>query len=277
MNKYGLFTLVILGWQASVFSWLRPNMTTDCDRNRTTPTTPKVEVEKEYPSNIEFGGDYSYVTLQPKGHATFHGNLGGAQAIYEYKAKRNIYGAARLAWKQGNTRSSGADRFLRIIDTQERLGYSFGSVAKERMLTLYSGLGFRYLGQKLNPRHGKTVHFNYSEFYVPVGFITYGTLTSRFTLGAAFAWMPQIFPTVTITPRRGAHWSLKDRINNYFAELIFDFALNRSKWAHLIFRPFYERWQDGPSTARTSSGLKLGLPGNTYNFWGIDINLAFYF
>jgi hypothetical protein len=277
MNKYGLaFVLAVLGWQSSVFSWLRYDTTSDRDC-RTEQKNPKPLCEEESPSNFEFGGDYTHVDLHPKGSSYFSGSLGGAQGIYEYKAKNNIYGAAKLAWKQGSTDGSKGHRFLLYIDTQERLGYSFGSQVKERILTLFSGLGFRYLGHKFTPRKGDSLRMNYSEFYVPVGFITYGTLSSRFTLGAGFTWMPQIFPTVTIVPLKGSHWSLTNRLNNYYGELIFDFALNRRKTVHLIFYPFYERWQDGHTTAKTKSGIKLGIPGNTYTFWGIDMNLAFYF
>lgn len=45
----------------------------------------------------------------------------------------------------------------------------------------------------------------------------------------------------------------------------------------LVVSPFYERWQDGHTTAKTSGGTPLGLHGNTYNFFGVDLNLAYSF
>jgi hypothetical protein len=89
--------------------------------------------------------------------------------------------------------------------------------------------------------------------------------------------MPQIFPTVSIVPLKGTHWSLTNTLNNYFVELIFDFNITQDKCLHISFNPFYERWQDGHSTAKTSSGISLGLPGNTYNFWGADLNVGYRF
>jgi hypothetical protein len=41
--------------------------------------------------------------------------------------------------------------------------------------------------------------------------------------------------------------------------------------------PFYEHWQDGHTTAKLSNGTPLGLPGNTYNFYGIELNFSFCF
>ena len=232
---------------------------------------------KQFPHRIQIGGNYTRVNLKPQGSSSFNGNLGGAQGIYEYRPMNRFYGAAKLAWKEGDTHGASGKRSLLYIDTQERLGYTFGSKQGDWRLTLFSGFGYRYDGQELKPKHGSSVTFNYNEFYIPVGFLADHAFSSCFHLGINFTWMPQVFPTVGIQPLKGARWDLTYKLANFFVEMPFTFIFGRShRWA-IIFNPFYERWQDGHSFAKTSTGLKLGLPGNTYNFWGADLNLAYSF
>jgi hypothetical protein len=89
--------------------------------------------------------------------------------------------------------------------------------------------------------------------------------------------MPQVFPTVEIVPLRGAHWDLKNTVGNVLVELPVTYFFRGNRCYSLILKPFYERWKDGPSTAKTSNGQKLGLPKNTYNFWGVEFNFAYAF
>ncbi len=278
MNKYGwALTLAVLSCEAvcaSAGTEIAANW--NCKPKKAV-CKPIPECYPEWPFNFEVGGDYTYMTLRPDGNPSFHGSLGGLQGIFEYRPKDHFYGAATLAWKQGKVRGSGSTRSILFIDTQERLGYSIGTENNRAMVTLFSGLGYRYVGQHLKPSTGRSLNFNYSEIYVPVGLIAYGNLTPSFTFGAAGTWMPQVFPTVSIVPLKGSRWDLTRKIGNYFVELIFDFAVTEDKQFHIILNPFYERWKDGHTTAKTTSGVVLGIPGNTYNFWGLDLNFAYYF
>jgi hypothetical protein len=89
--------------------------------------------------------------------------------------------------------------------------------------------------------------------------------------------MSQVYPTVSIVPLKGARWDLTNKLNNYYVSTPFTFSLSENKRFQIIFNPFYEHWQDGPTTAKLSNGTPLGLPGNTYNFYGADLNFAFSF
>jgi hypothetical protein len=89
--------------------------------------------------------------------------------------------------------------------------------------------------------------------------------------------MPQVFSTVGIVPLKGARWDLTRKVCNFYAETPFTFSLTSDNKFQLVFTPFYEYWLDGRSTAKLSSGVPLGLPGNTYNFYGADLNFAFNF
>ncbi len=233
--------------------------------------------QQEYPSRLEIGADYTYVNFTPFGNPSFRGNLGGAQGIYEYRPRNHFYGAAKLSWKQGDTHGGAGKRSLLYIDAQERVGYTFGFHYMDSMLTLFSGFGYRYIAQKLSSTTGSSLRFRYNEFYVPVGLLTNHTVSSWFAFGVGLTWMPQVFPTVKIIPLRGAYWSLRDTLNNFFVEVPLDFNLNKSGRFHLIINPFYEHWKDGHSTAKTSSGIPLGIPSNTYNFWGVNVNFGYCF
>ena len=238
--------------------------------------TPPVPIcKRDWIHNFELGGDYAHVNLKPFGSSSFNGNLGGAQGLYEFRPKHNFYAAVKVAWRQGNTTGSGGERFLRYIDTQERFGYTFGPDYEDWRVSLFSGFGFHFLGQKLTPKKGSTLRFNYNEFYIPLGVKADGMINSWFGMGSEFSWMPQVFPTVTINPLGGSHWGLKNKINNFYVNLSFDFNVYKRFYVSVV--PFYEHWEDGRTTARTASGLALGLPGNTYNYWGVDLNVSYRF
>jgi hypothetical protein len=89
--------------------------------------------------------------------------------------------------------------------------------------------------------------------------------------------MPQVYPTVKITPLNGARWIIKRTLSNMLVEFPMTFFLTRSQHAALILKPFYEYWSDGRSTAKMSNGVPLGLPGNVYNFWGAELNFLYAF
>ncbi len=231
---------------------------------------------QRYLSMIQFGGNYTYVNLKPKGIPEFHGNLGGAQALYEYRPWNNVYAGVKGFWRQGHTSGHGATRSLLDINVHQRLGYTFASYCKKYFATLFTGIGYRYLGEKLI-QNRTSLRTNYNEFYVPVGFLTELKFNQRFSAGLNATWMPQVNSTVTLLPIGGAQWILKKKIANVLVELPLNCYMG-SMFQYLItLKPFYEFWQDGKTTAKTVAGVPLGLPGNTYNFWGTELDFGFKF
>ena len=232
---------------------------------------------EELLSRIQIGGSYTYVRIKPHGNPSFHGNLGGAQATYEYRPINRFYGAATVTWKQGDTHGSAGKRSLLYIDAQEKLGYTFANECDDWRITFFSGFGYRHFSEKLRPKIDSPIWFRYDEFYFPVGFLTNYAVTTRFSLGIDFTWMPQVYPTVTIVPLKGARWIITNQLSNFYVALPITFALTCDERFSLILKPFYERWNDGHTTAKLSDGTPLGLPGNTYNFYGAELNFAFSF
>lgn len=248
----------------------------------TTKASPSESVHQIKSSSIldfrvQIGGNYTWASIRPHGHTSFEGNLGGAQGLFEYKPIDSFYGAVKLAWREGRTTGSAGSRSLVYVDTQERLGYTLGLWNDDLLLTGFSGFGYKYLGQELRPKHGSSVTFNYNEIYIPVGGIADYVVNSWFAIGAGFTWMPQIYPTVKIVPLKGARWIITDQLANFYVEMPFTFTLTADKRFSIVVNPFYEYWQDGHSTAKTSDGTRLGLPGNTYNFGGVDVNFMYSF
>lgn len=228
-------------------------------------------------SRLQAGVDYTHVNLKPHGNHSFNGNLGGLLALYEYRPMNFFYGGLKFAWKEGDTHGSAGRRSLLYFDVQERAGYTFAWVKQNLVLTLFSGFGYRHIGQKLSPRDGDSVRFNYNEFYVPLGMLLDHDFKWWFALGLDVTWMPQVFSTVSIVPLKGARWNLTRTLANCFVEVPFTFTLTKNRRFQLIVNPFYEHWQDGHTTAKLSNGIPLGLPGNTYHFYGADLIFAYQF
>ena len=228
-------------------------------------------------SRLQVGGNYARVRIHPHGHTSFDGNLGGAQGLYEYRPINFFYGGAKLTWREGKTEGPVGSRSLIYIDAQERLGYTFSAKNDDDRLTFYTGLGYRYYWQKLDPKVGSNMEFKYNEFYVPIGMIGEHVFNSWFSIGLGFTWMPQIYPTVTIKPLGGARWIISNEQANFYVEMPFTFTLTDNKRCSLIVNPFYEHWEDGHTTAKTARGVPLDLPGNTYNFGGVEVNFAYSF
>lgn len=240
----------------------------DCDRNCAEPC---------YVSSVQLGANYTHANIKVDGQSSFNGNLGGLQGSYEYKPWNSIYGGSRIAWKEGKAKNSCADRKLIYVDVQERIGYTYSPCCRDWALTIFSGFGYRYLEHRLKQTHEHSIKFRYSEFYIPVGFLSEYFFRSCLSVGLNCIWMPQVFPTVEIVPLKGAHWDLKETVGNVLVELPVTYFFQGNRRYSLILKPFYERWEDGRSTAKTFNGQKLDLPKNTYNFWGIEFNLAFGF
>lgn len=241
------------------------------------PPAPEVKHPVEHRSYVQVGPSYTHASIKIHDQPLFHGNLGGLQGYYEYKPWNNLYAGVKLAWKEGSTKGAHQTRDLLYIDTQERFGYTFASNCKRGFLSLFTGLGYRHMFHQLKQHHASSIDFYYNELYIPVGFLADYFPAPWFSLGLNFTWMPQVYPTVKIAPLKGARWILRNQLSNFFVEVPFTFFLTKSQHYFLVFKPFYEYWEDGHTTAKLSNGTPLGLPGNDYNFWGAEFNFGFAF
>lgn len=233
--------------------------------------------EKELNSSFSLGADYTHVNLKPHGYSSFSGNLWGAKGAYQYRPHNNVYAELNGSWKEGTAHGSAGKRKLLFIDAQERLGYTFATKKVDFLFTLFAGLGYRHLGQKLTTDSNDILKFKYNEIYVPVGFLTNYGFNSWVSIGLEGTWMPQVYPTVKITPLKGSRWILHKTLSNFSVKMPIDFTVTKNKRFHIVLDPFYEHWEDGSSTAETSTGVSLGLPGNNYNYWGGNINFVYCF
>jgi hypothetical protein len=244
------------------------------------------------------GGKYTRVHFTPEGHSSFNGNLGGMQGSYEYRPKNCIYEGIKVLWRQGSADAGSSERSLLDINTEARLGYTFSFDCQNvPKLTLFSGFGWRYLSHDLTQPGESSLVFNYNEPYIPVGLFADFAVYSWFTIGTYVTWMPQVFPTVNIIPLGGARWILEHTLVNFLFEVPVAFTFCSPCWwvEELVFtlKPFVQLWQDGASTAQTIAGVisappstttpftvlptSLGLPQNSYVFYGIEADLGFNF
>ncbi len=223
------------------------------------------------------GGNYAYVHLKIHDTDSFHGNLGGMQASYAYRPLNHFYGAVKATWRQGETTAGSSTRFLVDVTAEERVGYTMAACDNKWVTTFFSGFGYRYLGHHLTQPDADSMRFNYNEFYVPLGIFTNYQVTSWFSWGLHATWMPQIFPTVTIVPLQGTRWKTTCTFANTLIEMPLIFSSNAFSSWFLAFKPTFQYWQDGHTTAKTSAGEALDLPRNTYLFWGAELNLGYCF
>lgn len=226
-----------------------------------------------FPQRVQIGGNYSYARVKPKGNHSTKGSLGGVFAIYEYRPQDYVYAAAVFSWRAGMTKHSATHRKIQDFNGQERIGYTFGKKRiGDNRLTLFTGVGIRYLNEKVRV-HSASLELAYTEFYVPLGFLFENRVNSIFSWGCNFQWMPQVFPLVRLEPLNGAQWSLKYKLSNFLVEVPLTFNVYSDRLA-IIVSPFFETWHDGRTTAKTKTGLVLGLPSNSYIFTGVNVSLG---
>lgn len=247
---------------------------------------------EENNSSFLIGVNYSRLHLKPDHLASFSGNLGGLHALYEYHPANDFYAGIEGSWRQGNVKGTDGKRTIIDINTAERLGYTWNCDSWH--ITAFSGIGFRFLGHHLNPSEVAPATFtssffppfitdetsldiDYFEFYFPLGILSEYSFSQLFSWGLNFTWMPQAFSTVNIRPLGGAFWSLTNTYANFLIEMPFTFNFTCTNTFALVLSPFYERWQDGHSTAKSSNGTSLDLEGNTYNYYGANLNFIYRF
>lgn len=226
-------------------------------------------------SHLQLGGSYTHARITPYGFNNYNGNLAGAQGLYEFRLADRIYGGAFLRWREGKETGQLGTMTFTDWNAQERIGYTVGN--KKNLFSLFTGFGFRYLAQQDQPKISSPITFDYQEFYVPVGFLYDYKVSSCFSWGLYATWMPQVYPTVTIYPMGGARWMLVRTFKNGIVEMPFTFFSERFDTVSLMIKPFAEYWQDGKTTAVSSTGVALGVPRNTYLFVGVDVNLCYSF
>ncbi len=234
--------------------------------------------EKEKSSYLLIGGNYSHVDIEPSENSSLHGNLGGINTLYEYQPRNNLYAGLFFHWRQGNTSGSNGTVFLTDFNMAERFGYTWGE--NRWMTTLFTGFGLRILNHHQKFQDGfasSSVKIDYYEFYFPVGGKAAYAFASWFTLGMNLTWMAQAFPSAQIRPFGGAYWELSHTFANFLVELPLTFRWLSNPSFLLAIAPFYERWEDGHSTAATSTGIPLGLQKNSYNFIGVNLNIIYSF
>jgi hypothetical protein len=220
-------------------------------------------------NNLSIGVSYTYVTIQPEGMTTTHGNLGGLEGVYEYLPMDGVYAAAKLAWRQGplDSTSSMTRNFL-DLKAEERVGYTFGFKRDnywDDFLTLYLGFGFRWMESTLKISSGSSLHQSYYDYYAPIGFLSNFSINSYFSIGCDFAWMAQVDPTLHVSPIGGARWSIDYEFLNFAVSVPLKFKVYDNLFISLV--PAYEHWENGATTAHTTGGVALGVPKSVYNLY----------
>ena len=231
---------------------------------------------QSYPHHIFVGANYTRAYLKPSGNPSFSGNLWGAQASYAYCKSNFFYGALDFEWRYGNVKASNGKRDVQDIIGEERLGYLL-EVSPNILLTFFSGFGFRQIWHDVKLKESRSIDLRYNHFYMPLGIYSHFYPTDFISFGLNATWYAQVFPTLTISPLGGARWKLQRKFANFLIELPVTFLDLFVKNLSLILTPQLEVWQDGRTTARSSSGVSLGLPKNTYIFWGGEVNLKYRF
>lgn len=222
-------------------------------------------------NHVEIGGNYTYLHLEPEGLDSVSGSLGGLQVSYEYQPLHRIYQGVTFLWRQGNLDGDGPSRSFFDIDTQARIGYTFGFYCDEWIVSAFTGLGYRHMGEGLSD-----VDLNYNTLYIPVGFVSSWEFMDSWHIGANFQWRPQAYPTVKIDPLDGARWITEYRLANFLVEIPISYTFCPENRFAIVLKPFFEFWEDGQTTAEIL-GLALGLPQNKYLFGGVMLNLRYSF
>lgn len=224
-------------------------------------------------SHLLIGGNYNYAQFETDGLDSSKGQLGGAQALYEYKKSNSIYQGLRFTVRWGELRQSGGTRNLRDIDGRGSIGYTFRY--NNFFFTPFTGFGWRYIRHNLKQSGYSSLKFYYNEPYIPLGMNLDYYINSYFSIGLKATWMPQVFSAVKIQPIGNVYWELEKNVKNGQLEvpLTFYFPKKCVVWT-LQLNPYFQYWKDGKTRAHTARGIALDLPSNTYKLWGGEVNLG---
>ncbi len=230
-------------------------------------------------SDLFIGVNYTRSHIKPDDHSSFEGNMYGVQGMYQYRPLNGIYLGIRSSGRYGSNHGDSGRRDLLDVDVHERIGYTAALSCHRMMLTPYTGFGFRHLSHHLKPKEGLSIKLHYNEFYIPVGFLTEYEITRCFSIGLNGVWMPTVYPTLTINVTNGTRWVLKKTYKNFNVALplIFHNTKVVGRCLSIVLKPYFELWQDGRTKAKTQFDEPLGLPKNTYTFWGINLDIRYAF
>ncbi len=228
-------------------------------------------------SITNFGASYTRSSIKPNGFPDLNGNMGGVQGSYQYRPLNKVFVAVSGFWRYGENTGSAGKRDLFDVGIDEKAGYTFAINNHKTLLTPYAGFGYRHLYHHVKPNSGKKIKLYYNEFFLPIGFQSTYEVHPKFSMGFNFAWMPQVFSTVTFNVAAGCRWALINTYKNFKTSLPLLFHIETTKYLSIGLTPFFELWQDGTSTAKTQFQDHLGLPKNTYIFGGLELNIQYAF
>ena len=248
-----------------------------CPEESSCPPKPQKSLCCNDPSShLQLGGSYRYAYVDPSKLSDLTGHLRGLNASYDYQKVHLIYQGVTFAWRQGTAHGTRAKRTICDIDTQGRIGYTFGKGRHVWLLSLFTGLGYRHLGET-STIEGASIGYDYNDLYVPVGFWLNGALGKYLFTGLHVQWRPQVYPTVAISSLNGARFDTKYMLGNVLTELPISIVLSRANNICFVLKPFFEYWQDGATYAKSSQGIPLGISQVTYLFGGVDVNFSWSF
>lgn len=231
--------------------------------------------EPETCSIISVGGSYTRSHIKPKGLSDFDGNMGGVQGMYQYQTPCCVYLAIGGYWRTGKNSGSSGVRDLMDAGVHERIGYTFSFC--DFLVSPYTGFGYRHLAHHVKPKVGNKIRLRYNEFYIPVGLTSMYDFCNWLSIGLNGVWMPQVYSTVTFNVADGARWVTESTYKNFNVSLPFYFHVWCDCKFSVVVNPFFEYWQDGKTIAKTQFNDPLGIPRNTYTFWGVELNLQYAF
>lgn len=230
-------------------------------------------------STLSVGASYSYVSLSQTDLPGYSGNLWGVLTEYQYRKQDGLYAALKGFWRQGATSGELGQDYLHECKVEERFGYDFSFGPSRRgSVALYTGLGYRFMEQKLQQPALPNVSLAYNDFYVPIGTsVNYAIplQNSCLSVGLCATWMPQLYPTVNIIPLGGARWILEYELGSVVVE--FPVTYSTCNLFSVTLRPIFEYWKDGATVAVGSLCNALGLPGSSYFFGSINLEFAWKF
>ena len=228
--------------------------------------------------HVELGAIYKHAYLEPGINPSFSGNMGGIGVRYTYRPLNAFFGGLGVDWAYGTADSSNGSRDLEQFQAVEHVGYTFSLGSQDYFLTLFSGIGYRQNFQKTAIVGERTLDLRYNHLYLPLGFQFESHLTEALSIGCQAAWHFQLASGVTISPLNGAYWKLEREYKNVAIEFPCTFELQSIlSGLKLSIVPQLDLWEDGKTTAQTSSGVPLGLPRNRYVFWGGMLSVAYAF
>lgn len=219
--------------------------------------------------------NYTRVDVKPRKNPSLDGNMGGLEGSFEYIPADFVYAAVGGGFRYGRISGKGSRRDLLDGEVYERIGYNATFLNCHFLLTPFTGFGYRHLSHDF--KDGVSLKMRYNEFYIPVGLLGRYNWTYA-SVGFFAIWMAQVYPTVTFDVTDGARWVTKATYKNFRLGLPIFYHFQSVKNLSLFVNPSFELWQDGRTTAKTTSTqVSLGIPQNTYVFWKVGLGIEYKF